>query len=945
MAGARKAGLVRWLLWSVAGLLVLAIAVLTFRVPLLDTAGRAGLALAGFRDVTLEIEDVSSGQASIRELSFGDEIILRGVTLRYAPLELLQGRIVAVDIRELDLDLSAPDEGALARLRALASGEGEQEAATGTASSLPAIYLETGRIKAATAARVVEADIAGALTPERKLQAEATINGRLITGEGDILLRNVGVTVDGDLETLNGAVTVGSGELLHDSETPEWQPFHLEGGGELKEGNFDGRLALTTPEGRDLLLIDAGYEMAAATGRAALSITDLAFRKDGFQPAALSRRAEGLPPFDGILNVRAAAELTLGRILYHADAALTELSMTLPEGMVTTPALPLRLDGDYDIEANRQAATVTLPASDLDLAYQDLRYAIEALSGSATIRDFGAAVEIERLNGTLTDRGKTPDFAPLLFSATGNLDAARQLELTGRVTDASEKLAIDAAAHVSITDGQGELSLSLPATKIGKGGVRPADISRHLAIPGAEMSGTVEARLDAGRFADGSIHITSIFAELRDGAWRQAESSASGVTLKLEGSEEGTETGLQGTLGGLVQSANVGGQTLSVPSLAATFALSREGEGQLQLSDLHISPGAGAIFREAQHVTGSATLAGEEVRFQADISSAILGPSYMSVRGRHALATGKGSADVTAVPLLFAKEGVQLESLVELPFAVTLEGKIAPKSRVEWSAKDLRASADIALENLTVELPGGEVSGLEGNLHIDDLFPLTISAPQELRAREAAAGIPITSPYLRFRILSDAGDPVLYIDRMTVGLVGGTLLVEGAKIDTGADINRVDVLVSQLDLEEVMELTSVDELVATGHVSGRIPLIFGGERLLVENGELSADGPGVLKMTSDAARSALGVGGDQAQLVLDILENFQYSELSIAILKTESGADTVKLHAAGSNPDVENNRPIVLNINLETSLDKIFNAVLNGYLLSEKALRATVGNR
>ena len=180
---------------------------------------------------------------------------------------------------------------------------------------------------------------------------------------------------------------------------------------------------------------------------------------------------------------------------------------------------------------------------------------------------------------------------------------------------------------------------------------------------------------------------------------------------------------------------------------------------------------------------------------------------------------------------------------------------------------------------------------------------------------------------------------------MALGLVGGVAVIDDAVIDTGAETNRIEVQLTSLDLEEVMALSNVEELVATGQVSGRVPLVFGSDRLIVDEALLAADGPGVLKMTSEAARRALEGGGDQAMLFLDILENFQYSDLSIEITKTQSGEDTVKLHAEGANPDVENSRPVVLNINLTTSLDKIFNTLLEGYLLSEKALRATVDGR
>jgi dicarboxylate transporter DctA-like protein len=76
-----------------------------------------------------------------------------------------------------------------------------------------------------------------------------------------------------------------------------------------------------------------------------------------------------------------------------------------------------------------------------------------------------------------------------------------------------------------------------------------------------------------------------------------------------------------------------------------------------------------------------------------------------------------------------------------------------------------------------------------------------------------------------------------------------------------------------------------------------------------------------------------------------MLENFKYSKLSLEIRKPANGEDQVKLQTQGSNPDVEDNRAVILNVNLSTNLDKIFNTLLEGYRLSEEALRATVRNR
>lgn len=936
-------GLRRPVLWMVGGAIILAAAFLAFRIPLFEAAGRAGLSLAGFKDVSLAVSEISMERAHIAKLAVGDELTVRDVTLRYRPLDLLRGHIVAVDIGDLRLDLSAPEEGTIRRLRDLLE-EGETKAEEDTGFAIPAVSVKNGEVVYASDGRSATATLTGVITPERMLQGEASLAARIETADGAILLEGIRLTVAADLERLDGGIVVAGGEVRRAAAEPDWEPFQLTGKADLAAGLLSGGLTLGTPTGRELVALDGRYDVSRASGEAALSVRDLTFRKDGFQPADLSRRAADIPPFDGVLSISAKVIVEARQIAYQAEVDLAGFSMTLPEAEITAETIPLRLAGEYRLDDGNQEAEITLPASDVEIAYQGGRYALHALQGRAMVRDFGAMIDIAGIDGRLSDLGKTPDFAPLAFALEGRLEDARDLAIKGRITGPSA-FSFDTFAVLQLPEAAGVVSLSLPKTRIGKGGVALADISRHLAAIGT-LSGSIEATLAAERHADGRIDVTALTATIEEGAWRRDDIALAGVSLAISDMEEANAaTLLSGKIDGRIAAVTFGDQTVAVPSIAGTVALSSDGDGRLDVTDLRVRPEAGAIFREEQRIRGNAQLAGGNVEFIAVVSSDLLGTSYARVTGRHALARSRGEAAVKIEPLTFAKDGVQPAHIINLAMDMTLDGVIAPAATLSWSGDGLSGSADMTFEGVTAGLPAGEITGLRGTVHVDELFPLTIATAQEISAAAATAGLPLASPHLRFRLLTEKGNPVLYIDRMTVGLVGGSAIIEGAKIDTGAEVNRLDVQLSHLDLEEVMELTTVEELVAMGHVSGRIPLIFGGERLIVEDGELSADGPGVLKMSSEAARAALGVGGEQAQLVLDILENFQYSELSIAISKTESGEDTVKLHAAGSNPNVENNRPVVLNINLETSLDKIFNAVLDGYLLSEKALRATVGNR
>ncbi|MAL77730.1 MAG: hypothetical protein CMN55_01225 [Sneathiella sp.] len=950
MAGTKKVMFYRRpLFWVIIIPLILLAGILTFRLPLLEAVGKTGLSLAGFEDASLNISEVSSGQAVIRELSLGRQVVLRDMIVRYDPLDLLRGQIAAIDIGDLELDLSNPEAGVIARFRELAQA-GEESKPSGGEGPFPAIYLERGRVVYDNGGRFVEADIAGALTPDMALQGEATITVRVEADAGAILLQDMRITLDGDLNSLTGHADILGGELRQDRETPDWQPFRLSGKAELKEGLFAGQLSVATLDDRDLLSLEGRYDLATASGQGHFSLVDLTFRKAGFQPSDLTHHADVLPSFDGILNVMARVEMTDGHAHYELEAAMTDFSMAVSDGMVISEKLPIRLTGEYVMDELQQQAEITLPESNLEMTYQGRRYALQAFQAKVGVRNFGAELDIQNFEGVLADVAEQPDFTPLAFTVNGRMETDRQLEIIGSISNPAAKITVDASGWFNLPKGNGAATFTLPETKIGKGGVNPVAISRHLAESGKAISGAIKGDIGLQRQEDGRLLLSSLKATVQNGGWRQGDVALSGVSFELTGQEGSADQILAGALSGRISDIEASGQKFSIPSLAAAFTLTLDNllpgsTGQLDLTELHIKPGEGAIFREEQRLTGKASFAENDVRFTADVSSGLLGTSYVKMKGHHSLATGRGEAGVMIAPLLFAKDGLQPMDLFNLALDMALEGQVAPSAKIAWSADRVNGSAELSLDGLSAKLPGGEITGIEGDVHIDELFPLTISKAQEIRARLASAGIPLNSPFIRFRLLTENENPVLYIDRMTVGLVGGSAIVEDAKIDTGAETNRLDVRLSSLDLKEVMALSSVEDVVATGHVSGRIPLIFGGERLIVENGELAADGPGVLKMSSAAARQALGSGGEQAKLVLDILENFQYSDLSIAILKTESGVDTVKLHAAGSNPEVENNRPVVLNINLETSLDKIFNAVLDGYLLSEKALRATVRGR
>ncbi|MDF2366651.1 YdbH domain-containing protein [Sneathiella sp.] len=949
MAAGAKSGNLRKLIWGGFFLLVaLLVSLILLRSTVLEYVGELALDYYGFDDVTLTVEVVTLDHVTIEELSLSDQIILRDVAVHYTPLSLLRGEIDKAEIDELLIDFSNPEDGAIRQIVSLVNEEGGGEDAVQT-RQIPEISLKAGKAFSKNEKRSFHADFSGALSADQRLMVKAMVKAQVKTTSGPIILEDMTLSLRADLGMQSAALVLNGGIIRHAGPKPDWAPLMLTGQGELAAGVSTLQMAVKTTDGPSLMELTGNYDIASASGKVQLTLEALIFRRDGLQPVDLTRYAERFPAIDATVKFVATADIAGSAITYEGDFVVEEMAMAVADGHLVSDRLPVGFRGKYDLQDNAQNARVTLHKSEVSGEFSGKTLVVSDLFGELDVQNLTKKLDLKTLSGVMRDTGSIPDFFPFYFTLAGGMLSLQDLSLQGEVGNRAENFKVDVSAAYGIESGEGKLSFQIPNTQIGKDGASLAGLSSHLKEVGNSLTGTVAGAGEITRDAAGKLVFSSLEAELRDGRWQDKTLVAEGLNFKVIGGQKEEGALFEGDITGRAGNVRLDAQNMAISDIRAGFETSLEnlspGEsGGFVISHLKVNPKEGALFKEAQTVTGDASLRGGQIVFSLALASDFLG-KYLHLGGHHSLSGGAGAVQVTVNPLSFSEDGLQPSDLIAVDTEMKVEGSIVPIGEASWSAKGMKSSADISLDDLSIKAAGSSISGLTGKVHVSELNPITVSSPQELTARSATAGISLEKPFLRFRVETKNGSPVLYIDRLTVGLVGGAAIIEEALIDTGAKINRVEVQVTRLDLEEVMALSNVEELIATGRVSGKIPLVFGGARLLVEDGSLAADGPGVLKMTSDAARQALGGGGEQAELLLDILENFRYSELSIQITKTESGEDTVKLHAAGSNPDVENNRPVVLNINLTTSLDKIFNAILDGYLLSEKALRATVGDR
>jgi len=161
-------------------------------------------------------------------------------------------------------------------------------------------------------------------------------------------------------------------------------------------------------------------------------------------------------------------------------------------------------------------------------------------------------------------------------------------------------------------------------------------------------------------------------------------------------------------------------------------------------------------------------------------------------------------------------------------------------------------------------------------------------------------------------------------------------------IDPAAARSDTLIRISNIDMEAFFNLINVDGLTGTGHLDGEIPLTLENRQVTIRNGHLAAKMPGVLRFKSEKASQLLASSGKEMNLLLQAMQDFHYTELSLDLDKSVTHDLVAKLSLLGNNPEVKDGRAFRLNIRLETDIDKILQTINQGYNLSHEILRGSL---
>ena len=243
--------------------------------------------------------------------------------------------------------------------------------------------------------------------------------------------------------------------------------------------------------------------------------------------------------------------------------------------------------------------------------------------------------------------------------------------------------------------------------------------------------------------------------------------------------------------------------------------------------------------------------------------------------------------------------------------------------------KDLIANPiklTLSVQDVTGEIDGTWLQGLNwqqkfilqnGQLKslVADVKGNTKAVPN-LTIAKVETATPITGLSTRTLIDFSQGNITVVAKDIHGNLLGGYFDIVQVQWPFSKD-SAMNVKLTEIDLEKLLELDKKQGIVVTGKVSGLLPIYYDGEHLLVKEGSLYNVSDGLIQVFNNPAVEELKASSTELKLAFSALENLHYHHLTSEVSMADDGYMLLVTEIKGRNPDLDNE----VNLNLNLSYD------------------------
>ena len=255
------------------------------------------------------------------------------------------------------------------------------------------------------------------------------------------------------------------------------------------------------------------------------------------------------------------------------------------------------------------------------------------------------------------------------------------------------------------------------------------------------------------------------------------------------------------------------------------------------------------------------------------------------------------------------------------------DGSIAASLSAEW-----RGSGDVLHGNLSTVV--SSLSGYyEDSVFADVSTALEIAysadgemmvAPARVTVGLIDVGLPITDISADYEL--DPANARVNVDNLRMSALGGEIRADPFSFHTAEGRNTLLLHAESMQMDELLTVREFEAIEVTGSISARLPVSIEGDAITIENGTLSGEPPG------GVIRYLPGTPPDESDVsslafVRKVLSNFEYESLESVVDYTRGGDLKLQLRLEGRNPDMEETRPVVLNLDVENNVPQMLRSL------------------
>lgn len=316
---------------------------------------------------------------------------------------------------------------------------------------------------------------------------------------------------------------------------------------------------------------------------------------------------------------------------------------------------------------------------------------------------------------------------------------------------------------------------------------------------------------------------------------------------------------------------------------------------------------------------------------------------------KYDLESSRGAIDYHLLPVDFSAKKSLLEKIVvssRLPVQISA-GIVSAQGRYTWKPAQNKAVGNltstlhtaVSLRDVNGQFKNIDFKGLSSELMITGNDDISFKQPANVQIALLDAGVPVTD----IKFIVDGNivrnkKPVIIIDKLLANAFDGRLESRKIHLDLNSNSNPFVINFHQLNVSKLLQLEQDQGLSGTGLIDGVLPFDYRSEQgLFMLQGKVNSRAPGgVLKYDADDRVKSMASGNANMKMLLDALNNFNYSKLDAGADYTPDGKLSLKVRLEGKNPEFQQGRPVHLNVNIEENILQLIRSLQLGEELGDK---------